>query len=54
MIIFGDLVEKIIGGFFYTKISVSINTDGYKKVLGVTLIRWIILHITFFLVLEMG
>jgi hypothetical protein len=35
--IFGDLIKEDIGGHFFIKVSIPINTEGYKEILGVAL-----------------
>jgi hypothetical protein len=37
MAIFGDLIEEVVGEFFFTKIYISINIKGYKEILGAAL-----------------
>ena len=39
MTIFEDLIEKVVGGFFFllTKITIFINREGYKKILKVAI-----------------
>jgi len=35
MVVLGDLIKETVGGLFFTKISIPINMEGYKELLGV-------------------
>jgi phage terminase large subunit-like protein len=43
--IFGEIVEQVVGGFFFTKIFIYINKKGYKEAFRAALMNTNVLQL---------